>query len=55
MDGDTGLTNLTIMVYPACINSGTAGTNLSMKLFSQLKEQIETFLRADTIATCDND
>lgn len=34
MDGDTGLTNLTIVVYPTCINSGTAGTNLSMKFFS---------------------
>ena len=33
MDGDTGLTNLTIVVYPTCINSGTAGTNLSMKFF----------------------
>ena len=34
MDGDTGLTNLTVVVYPSCINCCTAGTNLSMKLFS---------------------
>ena len=34
MDGNTSLTNLTVVVYPSCINCCATGTNLSMKLFS---------------------
>src|SRR5574344_1991291 len=36
--GDTGLTNLAVMVGIACIHSGTAGTHFSVELLSQVKQ-----------------
>ena len=51
MNGDTGLTNLAVVVYPSGIDSGTAGTNLTMQLLGQLEELVEGFLATYTITT----
>ena len=55
MNGDTGLTNLTVVVYPTCINSCTGSTYLTMQEMSQLEELVETFLASYTITAGYND
>ena len=44
VNGDTGLSDLAVMVSLACIHGGTAGTYFSMEFLCQLEEQVETFL-----------
>ena len=55
MNGDTCLTNLTIVVEPSCINSSTRATNLTMQNLSQLEQLVEALLRTYTISTSNND
>ena len=55
MNGDTGLTNLTVVVYPTCINSCTGSTYLTMEEMSQLEELVEAFLASYTITAGYND
>ena len=51
MNSHTGLTNLTVVVAEACIDSCTAGTNFGMKFLGEFEQLVETFLRAHTITT----
>ena len=55
MNGNTSLTNLTVVIYPACIYGSTGSTNLAMEEMSQLEELVETFLASYTITTGYND
>src|SRR3712207_8785200 len=51
MNRNTGLANLTVMIYPTCVNSSTTGTNLSVQFLSQLEELVKSFLASNTITT----
>ena len=42
MHGDTRLTNLTVVVYPSCINGSTTATYLAMKHLGKLEELVES-------------
>ena len=54
MHGDTRLTNLTVVVDPSGIYSGTRATYLAVKHLGQLEELVESFLRTYTISTGNN-
>ena len=55
MNSNTGLTNLTVVIYPACIYGSTRSTYLAMEEMSQLEELVETFLASYTITAGYND
>ena len=55
MNSNTSLTNLTIVIYPACIYCSTGSTNLAMEEMSQLEELVETFLASYAITAGYND
>ena len=55
MHGDTGLTNLAVVVNEACINSCTACTNLAMQFLGQFEQHVETFLAAYAVASGHHD
>ena len=54
-NGSTSLTNLTIVVNPACIDSSTASTYLCVKLLSKLEQEVEAFRTAYAITAGDDD
>ena len=49
MNGNTSLTNLTVVIYPACIYGSTGSTYLAMEEMSQLEELVEAFLASYAI------
>ena len=51
----TGLTDLTVVVAPASVNSSATCANLAVKLLGKLEEHIEVLLRAYAVATSHND
>ena len=55
MHGDTGLTDLPVVVYPSGVDGGAAGAYLSVEFLSEFKEHVKTFLRAHTVTTCHDD
>ena len=55
VNGNTCLTNLTVVIQPACVNSSTATTNLTMQHLSELEQLVEVLLAAHTITTGYND
>ena len=55
MNGNTSLTNLTVVIYPACIYGSTGSTYLTMEEMSQLEELVEAFLASYTITAGYND
>ena len=55
MNGNTSLTNLTVVIYPACIYGSTGSTYLTMEEMSQFEELVETFLASYAITACYND
>ena len=55
MNGNTRLTNLTVVVDPTSIHSCTAATYLTMEYLGQLEQLLETFLRTNAITTSYHD
>ena len=55
MNGNTSLTNLTVVIYPTCIYGSTGSTYLAMEKMSQLEELVETFLASYAITAGYND
>ena len=55
VNGDTRLTNLTVVVNPTCIYRGTGSTYFTMEQVSQLEELVETFLASHAITAGYND
>ena len=55
MNGDTSLTNLTVVIEPASIHSGTRATNLTMQHLCQVEQQVEVLLRAHAVTTSHHD
>ncbi len=51
MNGDTRLTNLTVVIQPACIHSSAASAHLAMQHLSQLEQHVEVLLRAHAVTT----
>ena len=51
MDGEPRLTYLSVVVCPAGIHCRTTCTYLTMKLFGELKEQVEAFFAAYAITS----
>ena len=49
MNGNTSLTNLTVVIYPTCIYCSTGSTNLTMEEMSQFEELVEAFLASYAI------
>ena len=43
VNGDTGLTNLAVVVGLACIHGGATSSYLSVQLLSQFKQHVESF------------
>ncbi len=55
MNGNTRLSNLTVMVNPTSVHGSTASANLTMKNLCKLEELVETFFRTNTITTGNHD
>ena len=55
MNGYTGLSDLSVVVNEACVNSGAACSNLSVKFLCQLEQHVEAFLAAYAVASGNND
>ena len=55
MNGNTCLANLTVVIQPTSIYSGTRTTNLTMQHLSELEQLVEVLLRTHTITTGNND
>ena len=55
MNSNTSLTNLTVVIYPACIYCSTGSTYLAMEEMSQLEELVETFFASYAITAGYND
>ena len=49
MNGNTSLTNLTVVIYPTCIYCSTGSTYLAMEEMSQLEELVEAFFASYAI------
>ena len=55
MNGNTSLTNLTVVIYPTCIYCSTGSTYLTMEEMSQFEELVEAFLASYTITASYDD
>ena len=55
MNSYTRLANLPVVVDPARIHSGTAGSHLSVEFLCQLEELVESFLTAHAVTSGDDD
>ena len=55
MNGNTSLTNLTVVIYPTCIYCSTGSTYLTMEEMSQFEELVEAFLASYAITAGYND
>ena len=55
MDGDTRLTNLTVVVEPTSIDGGTRSAYLAVEHLGQFEQLVEAFLRTDAITAGNDD
>ena len=55
MNGNTRLTNLTVVIHPTSVNGSTRSTYLTMEQVSQLEELVKAFLATYTVTTGNND